>query len=259
MINLKKPKIALIIGSAPDATRSREWDKEIFNDIVVVNNAWQIRNDWDFHIHPEDFPDDKRPKHINANQKIITADTYVKIQNSFGGFVYAGGTMCFTAAYWVLGALKPDMICFIGCDMIYPSNGLNTHFYGIGTPDPLRVDVTLQSLEAKSLRLYYLALQNNCICVNLSIQNESRLTFPRIEIDTLKDITDLDFNKRLITLKSKVDLESVQGIVKQESDLGYYFESGRYWEHLNSICSNELKAIDNAWLTSLETDQLTFN
>ena len=48
----------------------------------------------------------------------MTATDYVPVQNDFGGFVYAGGTMTFTAGYWALGALKPSVLAFLGCDMV---------------------------------------------------------------------------------------------------------------------------------------------
>ncbi len=60
------------------------------------------------------------------------------------------GTMAFTAGYWALGALKPDIIAYLGCDMIYPlEKGSPSHFYGNGQADPLRSDITLQSLGSK--------------------------------------------------------------------------------------------------------------
>ena len=77
------------------------------------------------------------------------------IQNDLGGFVYAGGTMAFTAGYWALGALRPDVMAFFGCDMVYPTEG--SHFYGNGNADPLRDDITLRNLEAKSARLSIIA------------------------------------------------------------------------------------------------------
>ena len=179
----RKLNIVLIIGSAPDAVQAAAWDKTHFTHIIAINNAWRIRHDWDFCIHPEDLPDHSKPPSLNSQQSMITANDYVEVQNSFGGFVYAGGTMAFTAAYWALGALKPDVIAFIGCDMIYAQNGEDTHFYGTGQADPLRQDVTLQSLEAKSNRLLYKAHEQRCLCLNLSSLNETRLTFPKLNVE----------------------------------------------------------------------------
>ena len=100
------------------------------------------------------------------------------IQNQYGGFIYAGATMAFTAAYWALGALRPSHISFIGCDMYYPKTG-KTHFYGKGTPDPLRDDISLMSLKAKSNRFLYISQKQNCVVGNIS-DGPSKLTFPRV-------------------------------------------------------------------------------
>ena len=140
-------KTVLIIGSGPAALAARAWDKSQFGHIVAINNAWQIRPDWDSLIFPDDFPTQRQPKTVAKSQTYVRAANYVPVQNTYGGFVYAGGTMAFTAAYWALGALKPKVIAMIGCDMIYPATG-NTHFYGAGRADPLRKDISLRSLPA---------------------------------------------------------------------------------------------------------------
>lgn len=93
-----KANIVLIIGSAPDAVQSRVWNKKSFSHVVAINNAWRVREDWDFLVHPEDFPPENMPNVIFDNQVVITAQDFVPTQNSFGGFVYAGGTMAFTTA-----------------------------------------------------------------------------------------------------------------------------------------------------------------
>ena len=114
------PRIVLILGSAPDAVASRSWERSPFRFIVAINNAWAIRTDWDYLIYPDDFPDDRLPTAQSPFASIVKSDEFVPAQNAFGGFVYAGGTMAFTAAYWALHALKPDIMAFPGCDMIYP-------------------------------------------------------------------------------------------------------------------------------------------
>lgn len=245
----KKPKITLIIGSAPDAVQSVKWDKQAFKNIVVINNAWQLREDWDYLIHPQDFPPERIPNSISQSQRIITADEYVPVQNAFGGFVYSGGTMSLTSAYWALGTLNPDIIAFIGCDMVYPPDGKATHFYGFGKPDPLRNDVTLQSLEAKSSRFFCMALKVNCLTLNLSNNQESRLTFPRISIDELQAMTYKLFEEKLAFLQANLNQDSINAVLQHERDLGYYIESGRYWEHLDNICPIKLRSLDEIWLT----------
>ena len=166
----------LIIGSAPDATVARTWDTVPFDRIVAINNAWRIRPDWEDLIFPYDFPDASKPTDMRPEQNWIIEDDFVPVQNEFGGFVYAGATMAFTAAYWVLGHYRPKQISFLGCNMWCPK-GETTHFYGSGTADPLRNDITLMSLEAKSSRLYAMAQAAGCALTNLS-RGPSRLICP---------------------------------------------------------------------------------
>jgi len=162
--------VILIMGSAPNVVEARVWPRDRFNHIIAINNAYAVRPDWDTLIHPEDFPLDRRPVDLAHGQDIVTAEDYVRAQNLYGGFVYAGGTMAFTAGYWALYRHKPKVLAFIGCDMVYDTHGADqgTHFYGTGTADPLRADITLQSLEAKSARLMVMAAEQGCSVVNLS-------------------------------------------------------------------------------------------
>lgn len=237
----------LIIGSAPNAVTAASWPKNKFSHVIVINNAWRIRPDWDYLIFPDDFPEDRRPDSKLNHQTFITSAEYVPIQNSYGGFVYAGGTMAFTAAYWALGYLKPKLIAFIGCDMIYPA-GTNTHFYGLGAADPLRDDVSLQSLEAKSVRFQYFSLQQNCLTLNLSDQSESRLTYPRANIKDIEEITGMHHASHINDMKSIFVESKVSAVLDQEKMLGYYFRSGRYWEHLSQISKERVFEVDCAWM-----------
>ncbi|BDX22041.1 hypothetical protein TUM22923_13620 [Polynucleobacter sp. TUM22923] len=250
MISQKKPNIVIVIGSAPDASRSTLWDKST-HTIAAINNAWRIRSDWDYLVFPEDFPSENAPTTIQASQRLIVAKDFVPTQNTYGGFIYAGGTMAYTAAYWVLGALKPDVMAFIGCDMIYPSDGSQTHFYGNGAPDPLRDDVTLQSLEAKSIRLLALAAGQQCLCVNLSDQPTSRLMFPRMSVDQLQVLTEQGFNQHLKNLQDQLDQQRIQAALDSEEKLGYFVESGRYWEEAHLLSRVELAKIDDQWMAVL--------
>lgn len=227
------PNIVLIIGSAPDAISAVDFDKEAAT-IVAINNAWQVRDDWDYLIYPEDFPPENRPVSLSANQSIVTADEFVPIQNKFGGFVYAGGTMAFTAGYYALHAHSPRVIAMMGCDMHYPKQG-HTHFYGTGTADPLRDDLSLQSLEAKSARLMVLAAMRGCAMVNLS-NGPSRLVFPRVTRGQLAHVTPQIYCPDLAA-----------EALDREADLGYFVESGRYWEHLDQFDPAELAKLDGLW------------
>jgi hypothetical protein len=246
-------KVVLIIGSAPDAVQVKNWDLSIFSSCVAINNAWQLFDGWHYLIYPEDFPIERLPDlDSQAGKKLIAANEFVPQQNSFGGFVYAGGTMAFTAAYWALGALKPDLVAFVGCDMVYATTqGQPTHFYGTGTADPLREDVTLQSLEAKSVRFMAMAHAQNCGVVNLSQLPESRLLFPRMSLEAFAH------ERKLLQIlkdqKTAIKSEAVTKALQTEQHLGYMVPSGKYWEVLASFDKDKLKAIDALWLEAVET------
>jgi hypothetical protein len=229
--------VVLILGSGPAAVAVRGWDRSVFDRIVAINNAWRLRPDWDVSIHPEDFPPEHRPVSLAQGQSRIVADDYVPIQNAYGGFVYAGGTMAFTAGYWALGALRPRVMAFFGCDMVYAATG-RTHFYGTGTADPLRADITLQSLEAKAARLQLLAAEQGCACVNLSMQ-DSRLVFPRADLGDLAE-----------TAPVLPDAPALAAAKAREAELGYLVPSGRYWQEADRFDAAALADLDALWLAA---------
>ena len=129
--------------------------------------------------------------------------------------------------------------------MVYDAKpGQMTHSYGCGVADPLREDVTLQSLEAKSLRLQALAERNGCAVVNLSNQQTSRLLLPRIELQTLEAMTQT-------SPTTTFNHMAVQDALRAESELGYWVESGRYWEKYEQFDSHKLQEIDALWLRTV--------
>ncbi|WP_394690804.1 hypothetical protein [Hoeflea sp.] len=235
---MRSPSIVLILGSGPSAPRARHWPKSDTLTIVTINNAWQVRPDWDYLIHAGDFPEERRPRTLLPGQEVHSHESYVPAQNRFGGFVYAGGTMAFTAGYWALDALKPDILAYYGCDMTY--SGPVTHFYGKGTADPLRPDVTLQSLEAKSARLMAFAQQQGCACVNLSNDPKTRLVFPRARLS--------DLASRPLT--TAIDHSTVEAALKEEARLGYKIEDGEYWHHTDNFDAAALSQLDDLWLAA---------
>ena len=232
--------IVLILGSGPNAPDARHWPKARFHRIVTINNAHAVRPDWDICIHPEDFPAERRPI-PGPGQRLVGAAEYVPVQNDYGGFVYAGGTMAFTAGYWALGAFRPRVLAFLGCDMTYAASG-PTHFYGTGEPDPLRADVTLRSLEAKSARLAVLAARQGCAAVNLSQAGQSRLVLPRAEVDQLSGTQPLAF-----------DQTCVDAAEAEEARLGYRVPSGRYWEVADQFDPAAIDRLDHLWLRAFES------
>lgn len=225
----------LMLGSAPMATQAADWPRA-FDALVAINNAWRVRADWDFSIYPWDFPPDRIAVPAQ-DQALVTETEFVPAQNSYGGFVYAGATMAYTAGYWALDALRPRVLAVFGCDMHYPAG--QTHFYGVGTPDPLRNDITLRSLEAKSVRLMAMAALQSCAVVNLST-GPSRLMCPRAALSDLAAVRPLAF-----------DAIRVQAAQVREAALGYFAPSGRYWEDLSAYDLAEIDRLDALWLACL--------
>ena len=224
----------LMLGSAPMAADSAAWRREPFDLVLAINNAWRIRPDWDVAIHPYDFPVERQAR-PGPGRRIVTEAEFVPAQNAYGGFVYAGATMAFTAGYWALHALRPSVIAVYGCDMQYPASG-PTHFYGTGTPDPLRADITLRSLEAKSARLMVLAAMQGCAVVNLS-SGPSRLVLPRVSRGTVASARPGGWCADL-----------AGEALAREASLGYLVPSGRYWEEAERFDPAEIDQLDRLWL-----------
>ena len=229
----------LIIGSAPSAIIANEWDLRIFDKIVAINNAWKISPLWTNSIFPEDFPIEKRPV-PNSNQTVHSALEYVQAQNHFGGFVYAGGTMAFTAAYWSLYTFAPSIIAYLGCDMIY--SGSKTHFYGKGTPDPLRNDKTLKNLRAKSARFEAIAAQQKCTVLNLSSLPKSNLVHRRATLDELNSDS---FSPK------KINQAELNHGLELEKKLNYFVPNGKYWKKIHFFKEEEILNLDKIWLKTL--------
>jgi hypothetical protein len=226
--------VVLMLGSAPMATEATGWARKPFDRVVAINNAWRVRRDWDHCVFPWDFPADRQPV-AATGQQLVTEAEFVPAQNAFGGFVYAGATMAFTAGYWALDALQPRVLAVFGCDMHYPKAGL-THFYGSGTPDPLRQDITLRSLEAKSARLMVLAAMQGCAVVNLST-GPSRLIFPRVGRASVAAARPAAWCPDLAA-----------EALALEAELGYLVPSGRYWEEAVRFDPEALDRLDRLWL-----------
>lgn len=225
----------LILGSGPNVTAARGWPKDRFDAIVAINNAHLVRPDWDVLIHPFDFPAERMPAALSAGQRIVTEREFVPAQNAYGGFVYAGATMAFTAGYWALHHYRPKVIAYFGCDMTYASTG-RTHFYGTGAPDPLRPDITLQSLEAKSARLMVLAARQGTAVVNLSFAR-SRMIFPQVTLaDLARGVEPTPFKAC-----------AAGTALRREASLGYVVPSGRYWEEIERFDPAELRRLDMVW------------
>jgi hypothetical protein len=216
------------------AAEAASWPRAPFDQVVAINNAWRIRTDWDVAVFPWDFPEDRRPA-TGPGQRLVTEDEFVPAQNALGGFVYAGATMAFTTGYWALHAMRPKVIAVYGCDMHYAATG-PTHFYGTGAPDPLRRDITLRSLEAKSARLLVLAAMQGCAMVNLS-NGPSRLIFPKVPRSASARARPLPFCP-----------DTAATALSREAALGYFVASGHYLTETDRFDPAELDRLDALWL-----------
>ena len=56
---------------------------ELFDKIVVINNAWRVRGDWDDIIFPYDFAPENMPPHIEPHQQIVDEHIFVPTQNNY--------------------------------------------------------------------------------------------------------------------------------------------------------------------------------
>ena len=135
--------------------------------------------------------------------------------------------------------------------MIYAASvGESNHFYGHGTSDPLRADMTLQSLEAKSVRFMAMANTLNCAVVNLSELPESRLVFPRI---SRHELVGADICQTLLAQQnSRLNSVKVAEALTTEKALAYMSTSGKYWEQLENFDAAKLSHIDDLWLASVQ-------
>ena len=189
------------------------------------------------HIHPWDFPADRVPQ-PGAGQRIVTEADFVPAQNAYGGFVYAGGTMAFTAAYWALQALKPSRHRRLRLRHALSRKAARRISTAPARADPLRPDITLRSLEAKSARLMVLAAWQGCAMVNLST-GPSRLVFPRRDRRLCGLAQPLPFDRTL-----------AGAALAMEARLGYLVPSGRYWHEADRFDPAALDRLDALWLAA---------
>jgi len=147
--------------------------------LVAVNNAWRAVPRYDALIYSDDLPEASKPPRCELGTRGRSSPQYWPAMQASGGLLYCGATMAFAAGYWVIHNLPSSQVSFFASDMTYGAGP--THFYGAGRPDPLRVDLSLQDLVAKGLRLFYFGLTRNCLLLNASAAPETRLPFPRVK------------------------------------------------------------------------------
>lgn len=238
-------QLAIIVGSGPSAT---SLPQKLPRDavLIAVNNAWRIDRNFDYLIYPDDFPADRMPPKEFKGQ-LISNSEYMPTIDTAGGIILCGATMAFAAGYWAIGEIKPRVLGYFASDMVYNAVAGNTHFYGKGTADPLRKDISLGSLEAKSARLFCVALLKGTLIVNHSLEAESRLVFPRLAIQNVGELfsfsgTDLGYCWHSL-------LRSARELLEQEAGAPFNALRHDYWMLENDEeVANFIRALDTKWL-----------
>jgi hypothetical protein len=231
----------LIVGSAPSAADICQLNLGLVRT-VAMNNAWRVKKDFDYLIFPSDFPDQRRaPPSYKARR--VTVPGYMSGINAGGGLIFCGATMAFAAGYWAAHSLRTRVVGFYAADMIYPSQ--ESHFYGKGTADPLRKDVSLRSLEAKGVRLFSYGLSRGVVFVNCSRQSESRLVFPRVDLIKLTEAQ--------LHPKKWAELRNAAGdVLRFEAEAPFDRMRETYWTLADTQEKSDfIDRVDQRWLSLL--------
>lgn len=234
-------KPTLIIGSGPSALDLSQRDLGRTRT-AAINNAWRVRGDIDYLLFPSDFPEERRaPSSYKARR--ITVPDYMAGMNAGGGLIFCGATMVFAAGYWAVHSIRTKVVGFYAADMIYPSQG--SHFYGEGTADPLREDISLRSLEAKGVRLFSFGISRGVVLVNCSPQAESRLVFPRVELAKLSELQ--THPKRWSELK-----KAAKDVFRLEAEAPFDRMREEYWTLADTQEKLDfIGRVDQQWLSLL--------
>ncbi|SDB55052.1 hypothetical protein [Bauldia litoralis] len=245
---LARQRFVLLAGSAPDVVALRDRDLGGLT-AVAVNNAWRIRDDFDYVVFPRNFPDENRPPE-GYRGALVREINYLKHVASAGGLLFCGSTMAFNAGYWAVRYLKPALIGFSACDMIYDDDD-ETHFYGKGEADPLRDNLTLRSLEAKSARLFAYALAAGSLAVNFSTRPRSRLVFPRLPLEATRNRSAM---RRVAvearrSAEGRAILDAAQRTARMEAAPPFDVDPNNYWALVGDAAATEfLDKVDRQWL-----------
>ena len=240
-------RFVLLAGSAPEAVSLRDKDLAGLTS-VALNNAWQIRDDFDYVVFPRNFPDENRPPEGYPGS-LVREVNYLKHVASAGGLLFCGSTMAFNAGYWAVRYLKPAMIGFYACDMIYDDD--ETHFYGKGEADPLRDNLTLRNLEAKSARLFAYGLAAGTVAVNFSTRPRSRLVFPRLPLGATRHRSALKrlFAEVMRSGEGRGIIDAGRDAARLEAAPPFAADPNNYWSLVgNQAAIAFLDEVDQRWL-----------
>jgi len=242
-------KNVCIIGSAPAAPDA---ERLISQETIVValNNAHRALSRIDYSFYADDFPADL--KHSQTSRIGRSSPQYIPAMQNYGGLIYCGATIAFASMYWAIHVFPYSQISVFACDMVYPEG--KSHFYGRGSPDPLRKNISLQDLKAKTLRLFYFGLRNNALILNASSEPSTQLLFPRVKTgaslsttcfqNLISDIEVL-LPKLEELARPALELESSGKIDWRRIDYHkVYNKDTEAWAHI--------KQIDTLWMTLLD-------
>jgi hypothetical protein len=134
VLSARKKMDVIVVGSGPSGWAIKDWDLSE-HYVIAINHAWQLTPFWTHLIHPDDYYG-PFPESLNQIQQIVGSEKYLKDNLKFGNQEWRGNCMLYNALYYALH-FHPNTIGTIGADLYYPADG-PTHFYGNGTPDPMR-------------------------------------------------------------------------------------------------------------------------
>jgi hypothetical protein len=244
---LTRRRLVLVAGSAPEVASLHDQALEGLTT-VAINNAWRIREDFDYVIFPRNLPEENRPPD-SYGTNIVREINYRKHVAAAGGLLFCGSTMAFNAGYWAVQYLKPAMIGFFASDMIYDDG--ETHFYGKGAADPLRDNLTLRSLEAKSARLFAFAFAAGTIAANFSARPRSRLVFPRLPLATTAEPAALKQLASVLrrTPEGRELIEAARSAARLEVTPPFDVDPNDYWSLVgDQTAIDYLDEVDRNWL-----------
>ena len=91
-----------------------------------------------------------------------------------------------------------------------------------------------------------IAFLNKCKILNLSNISESKLTFPKVNVNDLDNAVKIHSNK---FKEEKINLA-----LQKEKKTGYFIPDGKYWKQMDKFDQKEIKLIDELWLSSIQKE-----
>ncbi|MEM9304539.1 MAG: hypothetical protein AAGE01_20675 [Pseudomonadota bacterium] len=177
----------LVLGSGPSIAQLDRMDSSPWT-VVAMNRAWSFRPDRvDYVVHMDALPGSKRPPAGRYEPgRVVSYAEYVEAVRHYARrfshgesddwWSVTGGLIHFSTSYWVMHALNPGRIGYLGCDFNYA--GGTTHFYGRGQSIPA------EEPHREPLGAYFDIQARFCdgagvSLLNLSDDPDSLLPYPR--------------------------------------------------------------------------------